>query len=397
MSITSQQILVHAPKRTRQPGRIDWVAEVNGPHPGAIRFHISGDSYAQDEAHNDAFVLPAYIHALHLGLPVHFDFAVSHRLVINLTDALGPLLVSFAPDLFQRSIKITAKEFLWGPFAGGSQSGSVTGMSCGLDSFATVNHAFGLPKYSNRRLSALAHFDVGNHSPLGLPADKLYLERVSRALLVAKELGVPLIDIRSNVGDWIPGSFARLHTLRNASAAYLTYPQAGTYVYSNGVRIQDTSLSANDSAYIDSLLLPLLSTPYLEFVQGTPSWGAPEKTQAILDDQLAQKHLNVCYFEGQNCGICEKCLRRALLIDTFGRLDDFSKVLNPAVFYENKDWYVGYVLMRESTSPVMRELALHLRKTGYLAKGDWFYRKKWMLRRIENWILRRIGRPRRPL
>jgi len=208
---------------------------------------------------------------------------------------------------------------------------------------------------------------------------------------------LPLFDIQSNAGEWIPGSFARLHTLRNASAAYLMHPHVGTYVYANGVRISDTTLAAKDSAYIDSLLLPLLSTGYLEFIQGTPGWGSPEKTRAILDDSAAQTHLNVCYFSGTNCGTCEKCLRRALLIDSYGRLGDFSRVFNPVTFLQNRDWYIGYVLMRESSSPVMHELVNHLRASGYLSTGTTRYRWAWILRRIQNRMLRFLGRPRRPL
>lgn len=397
MPSTNQSLIVLAPVRTRTAWRTDWTAEVKGLRAGSIHFSIGGTNFPESEAHNDAFVLPAYLYALHVGAPIHFDFPISQRLIANIADALGPLLVGFAKDLFPKPIQVSAKGLLWGSETGKRVIGSATGMSCGLDSFATVRYAQSFPTASGRRLAALGHFDVGNHNPRGGPDSRLYVERSIRAAIVAERIGLPLIDVQSNVGEWVPGGFARLHTLRNAAAAYLTYPCVGTYVYSNGVRITDTSLVAKDSAYIDALLMPLLSTAYLEFVQGTPAWGAPEKTKAILDDSLAQEHLNVCYFESQNCGVCEKCLRRALLIDSFGRLDDFAKVFNGRIYRENKDWYIGYVLMRANDSSVMRELADHLQQCGYLAKGITYYRRAWLRRRAENWILRRLGRPRRPL
>lgn len=397
MPSSKSRILVLAPRATREAGRLTLAAEVRGPRSGHIRFEISDPSHRLAEAQNDAFVLPAYLHALHLGHDIHFDFQVSQRLLASLDEAIGPLLLGFAPDLFANRVSATAKALLWGPPPEGRSSGSATGMSCGLDSFATVRYAQDFPRESQRRLAALAHFDVGNHSPLGEMNDALYASRRSRAARVAEAMKLPILDIRSNLGDWVPGGFARLHTLRNAAAAYLAYPLVGTYVYANGVRITDTTMTAKDSAYIDAMLLPLLSTNYMEFIQGTPAWGAPEKTRAILGDPLAQAHLNVCYFEAENCGICEKCLRRALLIDTYGKLDDFAKVLKTELFRENRDWYVGYVLMRSATSPVMRELADHMRKSGYLAGGTIQYRMAWLKRRFQNRLLRFLGRPRRPL
>jgi hypothetical protein len=394
---TPKLILVSVPSAFVEADNLVVSADVGGTRSGRIWFRLGTRSREIAECHNDAFVLPAYLHALHHGCAVHFDFSVSQRLIANLNDSIGPLLVRFAPDLFSAPIRATAKGFLWGPQTGKRPGGSATGMSCGLDSFATARYALDFPLESGRRLSALSHFDVGNHSPLGAPNTELYSARSHRAAEVAYKMGLPLVDIRSNVSEWVPGSFARLHTLRNAAAAYLIYPQVGTYVYANGIRIEDTTLSAFDSAYIDSLLLPLLSTNYLEFIQGTPAWGAPEKTRSVLDDPLAQAYLNVCYFAGKNCGICEKCLRRTLLIDSFGRLDDFAKVFDRSVFKMNRDWYVGYVLMRAKTSPVMRELANHLHDTGYLPGGAARYRWAWNCRRIENRMLRLMGRPRRPL
>jgi len=394
---TPKLILVSAPSAFVEADNLVVSADVGGTRSGRIWFRVGTPSREIAECHNDAFVLPAYLHALHYGCDVYFDFSVSQRLLANLNDAIGPLLVRFAPDLFAATIKATAKGFLWGPKVGSRASGSATGMSCGLDSFATTRYASSLPLESGRRLAALSHFDVGNHSPLGAADSELYSARSRRAAEVAGKMGLPLVDIQSNVAEFVPGSFARLHTLRNAAAAYLLYPQVGTYIYANGVRIEDTSLSAFDSAYIDSVLLPLLSTNYLEFIQGTPGWGSPEKTRSILDDPLAQSHLNVCYFTGKNCGICEKCLRRALLIDSFGRLSDFAKVFDAATFYMNKDWYIGYVLMRRKHTPVMSEVANHLFDSGYLSHGTAHYRKAWICRRIENRLLRLLGRPRRPL
>lgn len=397
MPSSREPIIVLSPRLSRSSDKAVWSADVRGPRSGSIEFTIGGIALAESEAHNDAFVLPAYLHALHSGHPIHYDFPVSHRLAASLNDAIGPLLVKFAPDLFPETVTVSAKDYLWGPAGGKRVPGSATGMSCGLDSFATVHYTQAFPQPSGRRLAALALFDVGNHSPLGGPDANLCIARSRRATAVAAQLGLPLVDIQSNVGEWVPGGFARLHTLRNASAAYLTYPLVGTYVYSNGVRIDDTTLAAKDTAYIDALLLPLLSTAYLEFIQGTPSWGAPEKIQSILQDPIAQSYLNVCYFEGENCGICEKCLRRALLIDSYGRLEDFRKVLDRRVFHANKDWYIGYVLMRAPSSPVMHEMAEHLHKVGYLTKSALYYRCAWILRRIENRILRLMCRPRRPL
>jgi hypothetical protein len=51
-----------------------------------------------------------------------------------------------------------------------------------------------------------------------------------------------------------------------------------------------------------------------------------DKLAAMLDEPLVQRHLRVCWENRAptgNCGECEKCLRTMVVIESYGRLDEF--------------------------------------------------------------------------
>ncbi|MBQ7216006.1 MAG: hypothetical protein IJS39_08465, partial [Synergistaceae bacterium] len=43
---------------------------------------------------------------------------------------------------------------------------------------------------------------------------------------------------------------------------------------------------------------------------------------------IAQKYLNVCVPQAHNCSKCVKCLRTLIVIDSMGKLRDFSRVFD---------------------------------------------------------------------
>lgn len=388
-------IIVHQPVLSCSGSSWRLEARCEGRCPPAIWYEGDGDP-PSTELVGAAFLLPAVLRAMHVSEELDFKPVISELLAHRLEAAVMPLLAGFAPDILRRPVALKLPNIK--RLKPTTEIGSATGMSCGLDSFASARELLQLAPGHSCRLACLSHFDTGNHDALrtGNPA-RLRAPRVARAGACSAEMGVPLVTIASNVSEWVPGDFARLHTLRNIAAAHVLTGVVRHYFYANGVRITQTSISARDTAYIDPLVVPLLSTEALQLHQSTPDLGAPEKVELIAGWDVARRHLNVCYFEDKNCGECEKCLRRMLLLDAAGVLREFAGVFPANALERQRSWYLGYVLARSIKSPVYAEIIEYLDKRNYRHLRPFRNRLAWLVRRICNRILRLAGRPRRPL
>ena len=86
--------------------------------------------------------------------------------------------------------------------------------------------------------------------------------------------------------------------------------------------------------FADPYIMPLLSPENLEIVCDGAQYKRSEKTQRIVNNKLAQTHLNVCvnssneHVSATNCGICTKCLRTMMALDSIDQLDQFRTVFD---------------------------------------------------------------------
>lgn len=390
-SFVKNPITIHPPVIEYRGDGFRVECHVDDGHADSIWFQIDKNpGVAGVEQIADAFVLPGVLGAMSRGRDVDFGFAVSESLLLNLRTALLPLLLRLHPDLFPHVKEIRAEGVTRVPNA--TARGSATGLSCGLDSLATVASLLNLPGSHSMRLTAAAFFDAGNHDPLHTgDSSSLFVARTANVRACTSEINVPLFVVQSNVDDWFPGAFARLHTLRNASAAFLLAPSVRHYVYANAVPVWATRFSSADSAYADPVLLPLLSSEALEYHSGTPTLDSVGKTRLIANLPAAQHHLNVCLYEAHNCSRCEKCLRRMLALDVVGALQKFNNVFDLEAFAQARSWYVGYVLSYASRKQPLRELAEAMRTTGYLGSQEFTYRARWWARRVRSMARRRLS------
>lgn len=364
---------------------------MEGAQPGSIWLEIDKDpGVISIDQVADAFVLPATIGAMARGQDVDFAFPVSDSLLRNLRAALLPLLLHLHPDLFPRPITVRAQAVARVPAP--AAHGAATGLSCGLDSLATVADLLTWPDEHPMRLRAAALFDVGNHDPLHKgDAQRLFAKRAAKAAACAADLALPLYLIGSNLDDWFPGDFARLHTFRNASAAFLLAPVVRNYVYANAAPVWSTSCSAAYSGYSDPITLPLLSTEAFAFHSGTPALDSIGKTRLIADMPVAHRHLNVCLYEGENCSRCEKCLRRMLALDLVGALHKFTDIFDVPTYHRLRAWYVGYVLTYASAKVPLRELRDAMRATKYGEGQTLVCKLRWFCERARRFARRRLG------
>jgi hypothetical protein len=390
-----KQVTVGSPLLTQKAGTWRLECPCHGNCPSSIWFE--GNGQAPDAGLvGAAFLLPSLLRSMHTGEELDFKPVISELFANRMRHALVPLLKGFCPDLLGSEARINLHNVR--KLSQVIDTGSATGMSCGLDSLASARELLALGKDDSMRLTLLSHFNTGNHDALHTgDYSRLHLRRLERARACSTDIGIPLVSVDSNVDEWVPGEFARLHTVRNLAAAHLLAGTVRHYFYANGVRITQTSMAARDTAYIDSLLIPLLSTEALLFHQSTPDMGAPEKTESILGWDIAHRHMNVCYFSETNCGHCEKCLRRMLLLDVAGALEKFCRTFPIESFEKNRYWYVGYVLFRSADSKVYNEVLSYMRKRSYHGLKPFQNRIAWLCRRSKNFVRRITGRASRPL
>jgi len=285
--------------------------------------------------------------AMRLGADLHVDAPMSPQLVDALNHDVQPFLVIFDPAL--RRIAVTCR-------AGCDDAprGTVvaTGFSAGIDSFATLARYLFAPVDPALAVSALAVFDVGAFGRDGAPH---FARAAARSGAFAAAHGLRSIALRSNLdavyrspGLGRPG-FERTNTFRNVAAALALDSGIGRYYVSSS--FAPAEIGVRDSynpAYLDPILLPLLSTERLRVVSACAGLTRVEKTRLVADILEARPLLDVCTRPKDrkagrplNCSHCAKCVRTLFTLEALGRLDDFAAVFDVGLFHSNRERLLG--------------------------------------------------------
>jgi len=246
--------------------------------------------------------------SLQIGTPV------SPRLLRN-ASAIQEIFRTW--DLRAKQVNIDATPRV---IAGSSAS---PGVGCfftgGLDSFYTaLKH-----KQEITHLVFVHGFDVAiNDLPLRA--------KVSASLReAAAKLQKPLIEVETNLREFsdLYVNWDFYHGAALAAVGHLL-----------SSRLCKMFIAASRS-YVDliplgshPLLDPLWSTETMEFVHDGCEATRIEKAAAIASDDMALKHLRVCWENrggAYNCGRCEKCLRTMACLRTVGVLERCSTFESP--------------------------------------------------------------------
>ena len=59
------------------------------------------------------------------------------------------------------------------------------------------------------------------------------------------------------------------------------------------------------------------------------------KLKKVVDYVPSYRYLNVCLKDGDNCGVCEKCVRTLLGLDALGKLDEYNQVFDTQYYKQN--------------------------------------------------------------
>lgn len=233
----------------------------------------------------------------------------------------------------------------------------VTGMSRGVDSFATYVEYLKECDLDSFRLDAFTYFQVGAHHGTDAQyhsiesSQELYINQLEKTKEFCNKYNFKLIDVATNIDRVLnmkaifqdKGFFAT-HTNRNCSVVMLLQKLISKYYYSSTYQLSNFIVSFNtDMAHYEKWLLPLLNTGSTEFYQSNQDWSRLQKVQKIAKYPECQDYLQVCLIKTGNCGHCMKCKRTLIELDSMGEdvLNSFGKSFDLDDYKQNyrKKWF----------------------------------------------------------
>ena len=155
------------------------------------------DKYAymlNDITYDCCLTLPVYM-AMYYKTDLHIKGKVSKKLYRNIVDYVSYILQSFSNELKLVNIYADGYEDV-----DNLQEVNATGISCGVDSLATVYKYYELEKDLDYKLTHLFFLNCGWHGSLdNSNTIPLFNKRVLQAEDAANQIGLPLVKVDSNL------------------------------------------------------------------------------------------------------------------------------------------------------------------------------------------------------
>lgn len=188
------------------------------------------------------------------------------------------------------------------------------GVACffsgGVDSYATV-----------LRHPEVTHLVLVHGFDMGLDEHQLRAETSRHAAAAASDLGLPLIEVETDIRkvlDVVPwGTIG--HGAAMAAVAHALRPTMGRVFIGSSFPYEDLFPWGSHPA-----LDPRWSSEDLTIDHDGCDMSRMEKVALIAQSDTAMRHLRVCWAnpdEAYNCGRCEKCLRTMIELLVVGALD----------------------------------------------------------------------------
>ena len=211
----------------------------------------------------DAFLTAILPFAMRSGKDIVCEAPVSEQFLHNLNEILIPQLCSHDERLHET--KITATEDSSNLDCGDEVA---TGMSCGVDSFYTVN-LYKSSQFKSMNLSYLycGNYLYGNDGPI-----------YERAELAAKDLGLPLVCTTTNINEALRLPHLYTHFFKTMFGVLALRKLFRIYYYSTAEDFSHFQLENNstrDTAEIELLLLYTFSCADFQVITG----GAKRRAQ----------------------------------------------------------------------------------------------------------------------
>ena len=205
-------------------------------------------------------------------------------------------------------------------------------------------------------------------------ARQLFQQRYEQIKGFAKDTGIDIIRIDSNLNEFIKLNFKLTHICRNISAVLQLQKLFGKYIYASTYHYQNSFIGKmSDIAFADPATIHLLSTEQLQCISSGCQYQRAEKTLKVAELDLARKYLNVCVNsdgQGQNCSMCKKCLRTMLVLDVAGKLERFSEVFDLRRYKMMRWVFIGRVLC--SPKDILGQEVLEFARTRKIRIPFWY-------------------------
>ena len=264
-----------------------------GDFPDRLEYIVTGSDVPEGAPPTADFALAAMIYpAMMLGRDLIVEGSISRDLHFSAADDLQSLLASFRPRL--NRVRVEA-EIAPNPPELGARCG--TGYSAGVDTFTTL--AIYERANAPMPITDLAIFDVGAFGKSRTDAQQKLVERnIHRLVSAAVISGRGWYTVRTNLNDFYnplkKASFQKTHSIRNASAAIALQDILGHYLYSSSYPYSDINSRNDDMAFIEPMLMPLLSTGHMRLVSAGSGFSRLEKMRIVSDYAPAYDALDVC-------------------------------------------------------------------------------------------------------
>ncbi len=306
----------------------------------------------------DAFLVSTLFYALKKGQDIKVNALVSEKLYYNITTYFMDTLCKMNSEYKRINIICktdTKRENVY--------NGVGTGISCGVDSFCTLyQHTLEKcpPGY---RITHLTFFNVGASGDYGGDAARdLYTERKDFVQGFCSRSAFPLIDLDSNLSEFLNMSFLQTHTFRNCIAVLIFQKLFSRYYYSSATTISEFKLDYKLAAKYDIFTLSMLSTEDTEFYSSGSTFTRVEKTRLISEYVPSYKFLNVCVYEKDNCTICYKCKRTLLTLDFLGVLDKYRESFDLELYRKKRVRFIGDMLANKNKDKYLKEIYILARQ-----------------------------------
>ncbi len=320
----------------------------------------------------DSFIVTFFSFAMTHGFDLRSQYPVSRKLWYQLTTQVMPQLAVTSKGV-GREITIAA-DTTDEPYA--TERAVGTGMSCGVDSFATLYEYTRLCKLPEYQLTHLTHFNVGaHHGQTGSFNAQLQRELYDKDVRMVQNFcdryGYKLLAVDSNLTEVLNAFFGYVrfdltHTYRNVGVVLLLQKLFATYYYSPAINLDMFSCNLmTDTAYGEKYLLPNLCTETTSFYNSNRNWTRTEKLKQIADFEESHDWLKVCVKSDVNCCRCVKCMRTIMALDAIGKTELYKNSFDPKIVSGNREHLKTYMLCKVKRNDVFyREIYDEAVKNG---------------------------------
>ncbi|QYR10305.1 hypothetical protein [Prevotella sp. Rep29] len=366
-----------------------------------LEYQISGSWEGEIAAYCDSPIVSFLYDALLNGYDFKSEYPISEKLYYNLTKHFIPHMCAMNHlQPIHIDAPLSNKKFT-GKWVG-------TGISCGVDSMATLKEYTTEDVADDYKLTHLLYFKIGaHHGGHAQPVPEELENRIFRDELqvvksFCKKYSYPLIIVDSNINTlsnqmWGTHDFFEVFEYRNSAVMLMMQNHFSKYYHATGYAtfmgfVMDIHKGLEHNEWWS---LPLFSSDNLAVIPANMAMTRIEKTKYISDFEPSYNHLMVCWNGKKNCGVCPKCIRTQVALDWLGGLQKYNKVFDLEKYYQGKSYYLRQIVDQRKTDQFYCELYEYASENGIKLPPpsnffrDTFYKLKSLCYRMTLGQLRR--------